>query len=66
METRNRLFVRGDLAIPIIIFSIYYIYIKMNSWIEFVKAYAKKHNINYAMAVKDPKCKMEYHKSKGK
>jgi len=33
----------------------------MSKWIEFVKEYAKKHNIKYAQALKD--CKEEYHKA---
>lgn len=34
----------------------------MNKWIQHVKAYAKKHNISYMMALKDPKCKSSYKK----
>lgn len=36
-----------------------------NSWIEFVKAYAKKKGMKYNDALKDPKLKTEYNKSKG-
>ena len=35
-----------------------------NSWIEFVKSYAKKNNMKYNDALKDPKLKKEYEKSK--
>ncbi len=38
----------------------------MNSWIEFVKSYAKKNNMKYNEAIKDPKVKAAYQKSKGK
>lgn len=38
----------------------------MNPWIMHVKAFAKKNGMTYATAVGDPRCKMEYHKSKGK
>lgn len=38
----------------------------MNPWIQHVKAYAAKHNMKYATAVGDPKCKAEYHAKKGK
>ena len=37
-----------------------------NSWIEFVKAYAKKNNMKYNEALKDSKLKAEYNKSKNK
>lgn len=36
-----------------------------NSWIEFVKSYAKKNNMKYSEALKDPKLKSEYNKMKG-
>jgi len=36
-----------------------------NSWIEFVKAYAKKNNMKYNEALKDPKLRAAYNKSKG-
>ena len=36
----------------------------MNKWIKFVKAYAKKNNMKYNEALKDPKLKAEYKKSK--
>ena len=35
-----------------------------NKWIEFVKAYAKKHNMKYSEALKDSKLKAAYKKSK--
>jgi hypothetical protein len=31
-----------------------------NKWIEYVKAYAKKNNMKYSEALKDPKCKAGY------
>lgn len=37
---------------------------KPSKWVEFVKAYAKKHNMKYNEALKDSKCKSEYHNSK--
>jgi hypothetical protein len=36
-----------------------------NSWIEYVKAYAKKNNMKYSEALKDPKCKAGYKKGEG-
>ncbi len=36
-----------------------------NSWIEFVKSYAKKKGMKYNEALKDPNLKKEYDKSKG-
>lgn len=33
-----------------------------NSWINYVKAYAKKNNMKYSEALKDPKCKAGYKK----
>ena len=33
-----------------------------NPWIVHCKAYAKKHNMKYPDAVKDPKCKSSYKK----
>tara|TARA_R110002096_G_scaffold248690_1_gene441100 strand:+ start:18416 stop:18667 length:252 start_codon:yes stop_codon:yes gene_type:complete len=36
-----------------------------NSWIEFVKAYASKNKMKYNEALKDPKLKIAYNKSKG-
>lgn len=35
-------------------------------WIEFLKAYAKKHNMTYSSALKDPKAKSAYHAQKDK
>ena len=35
-----------------------------NSWIMFVKSYAKKNNMKYNEALKDPKLKAAYNKSK--
>jgi hypothetical protein len=35
---------------------------KTSSWIDHVKAYAKKNKINYRDALRDPKCKMSYKK----
>jgi len=35
-----------------------------NPWFEHVRKYAKSHGINYPNAVKDPKCKASYKKSK--
>jgi hypothetical protein len=37
-----------------------------NSWIEFVKSYAKKNKMKYSEALKDPKLKKEYAKTKKK
>lgn len=37
-----------------------------NAWITFVKDYSKKHKIKYSEALKDPKLKSAYQKSKGK
>jgi len=37
----------------------------MNAWILHIKNYAKKHNISYAMALKDPKCSQSYKKISG-
>lgn len=34
----------------------------MNPWIAHLKAYAKKHNMSYREAMKDPKCKASYKK----
>jgi hypothetical protein len=36
-----------------------------NSWIEYVKAYAKKNNMKYNEALKDPACKAGYKKGEG-
>ena len=36
-----------------------------NSWIEFVKSYASKNKMKYNEALKDPKLKAAYNKSKG-
>lgn len=36
-----------------------------NSWINFVKAYASKNDMKYNEALKDPKLKVAYDKSKG-
>jgi hypothetical protein len=36
-----------------------------NSWIEYVKSYAKKNNMKYNEALKDPKCKAGYKKGEG-
>ena len=36
-----------------------------NSWIEFVKSYSKKNNMKYNEALKDPKLRAAYNKSKG-
>jgi hypothetical protein len=36
----------------------------MNPWITFVKAFASKHSLKYSDAIKDPRCKAEYQKSK--
>jgi hypothetical protein len=36
-----------------------------NKWIEYVKAYAKKNNMKYSEALKDPKCKAGYKKGEG-
>ena len=36
-----------------------------NSWIDFVKSYAKKNKMKYNEALKDPKLQQEYNKSKG-
>ena len=36
-----------------------------NSWITFVKEYAKNNNMKYNEALKDPKLKKEYDASKG-
>lgn len=38
----------------------------MKSWIAHVKAFAQKHNMKYADALKNAQCKKEYQKSKGK
>ena len=35
---------------------------KSNAWIDHVKSYAKKHNMKYFDALKDPKCKASYKK----
>lgn len=37
----------------------------MSTWISFVKKYAKKHDLTYPQALKDPKCSMTYKKIKG-
>lgn len=34
----------------------------MNKWISHVKDYAKKHNMSYRDALRDPKCKAAYKK----
>jgi hypothetical protein len=34
----------------------------MNPWIQFVKAYAAKHNMSYRDALKSPACKSAYKK----
>ncbi len=31
-----------------------------NPWIEHIKKFAKEHNITYAAALSDPKCKESY------
>jgi hypothetical protein len=36
----------------------------MTVWTDFVKKYASSHGINYAQALKDPKCGEEYRSSK--
>jgi hypothetical protein len=36
-----------------------------NKWTDFVKEYAKKHNMSYGCALSDKKMKEEYHKKKG-
>ena len=36
-----------------------------NKWIEYVKSYAKKHNMKYSEALKDPKCKAGYKSGEG-
>jgi hypothetical protein len=36
-----------------------------NKWIEYVKAYAKKNNMKYNEALKDPKCKAGYKSGEG-
>jgi len=36
-----------------------------NKWIEFVKMYASKNKMKYSEALKDPKLKVAYNKSKG-
>ena len=36
-----------------------------NSWIQFVKSYASKNKMKYNEALKDPKLKAAYNKSKG-
>jgi hypothetical protein len=36
-----------------------------NKWIEYVKAYAKKNNMKYSEALKDPKCKAGYKSGEG-
>ena len=36
-----------------------------NSWISFVKAFAKKEGMKYNEALKSPKLKAAYNKSKG-
>ena len=36
-----------------------------NSWIDFVKSYAKKNKMKYNEALKDPKLQQEYNKMKG-
>jgi len=36
-----------------------------NKWIEYVKAYAKKNNMKYSEALKDPKCKAGYKGGEG-
>ena len=33
---------------------------KVNKWFQHVKEYAKKNNIKYNEAMKDPKCKSSY------
>ena len=33
---------------------------KANPWLEHVKSYAKKHNVSYRDALKDPKVKSSY------
>ncbi len=38
----------------------------MNDWINFVKSYAKKNKMKYNEALKDPKLKSAYEKSKKK
>jgi hypothetical protein len=36
-----------------------------NKWIEYVKSYAKKNNMKYSEALKDPKCKAGYKSGEG-
>jgi len=36
----------------------------MSKWIAFVKAFADKHKLSYGDALRSPKCKEEYSKSK--
>ncbi len=35
-------------------------------WIPFVKSYASKNKMSYRDALRDPKCKAEYHAQKAK
>lgn len=35
---------------------------KLRAWINHVKAFSKKHGIKYNMALKNGKCKAEFHK----
>jgi len=37
-----------------------------NKWIEYVKAYSKKHGMSYTDCLKDPKCKEAYKKGSEK
>ena len=38
----------------------------MTAWNDFVKAFARKHNITYGCALTDPRCSVEYQKSQGR
>ena len=37
----------------------------MTAWMDFLKKFAKDNNMNYAKAMKDPKARAAYNKSKG-
>lgn len=37
----------------------------MTAWTDFLKKFAKDNNMNYAKAMKDPKARAAYNKSKG-
>ena len=36
-----------------------------NSWIQYVKSFAEKNNMNYRDALKNPRCKASYKKGSG-